>query len=116
METEITRKALKLVNNHRLHIRQCNEENWLFEGRDRLNAMKEFPEMAESIFESLEERAGIHMQTDQSKLPPALWRRPDEPAVDYLNRCYDRAGYVDGPIWPVPAPSTPMPEKLKGVK
>jgi len=112
MEKEITSKALKLVNNHRLHIRQCNEENWLHEGRDRLNAMKEFPEM----FESLEERAGIHMQTDQSHMPPALWRRPDEFQADWLERCFNRAGYASGPIWPVPAPSTPMPEKQKGKK
>jgi len=116
MNEEINRRALKLVNNHRLHIRQCNEENWLIEGRSHLNAMKEFPEMAESIFESLEERAGIYMQTDQSHMPPALWRRPDEFQADWLGRCYDRAGYASGPIWPVLRPSTPMPEKLKGVR
>lgn len=63
---------------------------------DYIDAIVEEPEQFEILTAKLWQRIQRYKTADLSHIPPALLRYEGETMQEYLNRCYDVAGYVGG--------------------
>lgn len=92
----IKQQLQAIVDAERRNIPQCNWPNYDLECADYIDAIAEQPEQFEVLTSALWNRMQQHRQRDLSNVPPALLRLEGESVQQWLNRCYDAAGYTGG--------------------
>lgn len=92
----VKQKLQAIVGAERRNVPQCNWPNYDIETADYVDAIVEQPEQFEVLTAKLWQRIQRYKTADLSHIPPALLRYEGETMQEYLNRCYDAAGYVGG--------------------
>ena len=92
----IKQKLQAIVGAERRNVPQCNWPNYDIEAADYIDALVEEPEQFEVLTAKLWQRIQRYKTADLSHIPPVLLRYEGETMQEYLNRCYDVAGYVGG--------------------
>lgn len=96
MKNMVKQQLQAIVSSERRNVPQCNWQNYDIECADYIDAIIEQPEQFEVLTTALWRRIGRYKTIDLSNIPPALLRLEGETMPEYLNRCYDAAGYAKG--------------------
>jgi hypothetical protein len=90
----MSKKLMAAIAGLRLSIPLCNHRNFDLEAASYVEAILAEPRRYRELTAMFWERIQDFQAVDKSHVPPALCRKNNEAAGEWLDRCYEKGGYA----------------------